>query len=57
MILREKREHNGLVLDMFHLGCPHPGCKQVVKLKSPAQLVPQGGSQKSKAILGKLFGD
>lgn len=38
MILREKREHNGLVLDMFHLGCPHPGCKQVVKLKSPAQL-------------------
>ena len=38
MILREKREHNGLVLDMFHLGCPHPGCQQVVKLKSPAQL-------------------
>lgn len=38
MILREKKEHNGSVLDMFYLGCPHLGCKQVVKLKSPAQL-------------------
>jgi hypothetical protein len=38
MILRGKREHNGSILDMYYLGCQHPGCKQVVKLKSPAQL-------------------
>lgn len=38
MILREKREHLGIALDMFFLACPHFECQQIVKLKSPAQL-------------------
>jgi hypothetical protein len=38
MILREKRDHSGVALDMFFLACPHIGCQQIVKLKSPAQL-------------------
>lgn len=37
MILKEKRENTG-ALDIFYLGCLHPGCGQTVKLKSPAQL-------------------
>jgi hypothetical protein len=38
MILREKLNHQGVVLDMYYLRCPHPGCPQLVKLKSHAQL-------------------
>ncbi|MBD2356915.1 hypothetical protein H6G41_20180 [Tolypothrix sp. FACHB-123] len=38
MILREKFNHSGVALDMFFLACPHTGCQQIVKLKSPAQL-------------------
>ncbi|BAZ41125.1 hypothetical protein NIES4101_70870 [Calothrix sp. NIES-4101] len=38
MTLREKRDHSGVALDIFFLACPHIGCQQIVKLKSPAQL-------------------
>jgi|694.fasta_scaffold69742_2 hypothetical protein len=40
MILREKDKynHSNVVLDMFHLRCPHFQCKQTVKLKSLAQI-------------------
>jgi hypothetical protein len=38
MVLREKRDHQGFALDMFHLRCPHFECHQTQKLKSPAQL-------------------
>lgn len=40
MILREKDKsnHSNVVLDMFHLRCPHFECQQTVKLKSLAQI-------------------
>jgi hypothetical protein len=51
MILREKREHQGVALDMFFLGCPHPGCQQLVKLKSPAQLAAYLRRREGRGIL------
>ena len=36
MRLKRKREHNGTLLDMYHLRCPF--CSQLVKLKSMAQI-------------------
>jgi hypothetical protein len=43
LVLRQKKEHNGRLLDMYFLGCPRwkvqgNGCQYIVKLKSPAQL-------------------
>ena len=43
LILRQKKEHSGRLLDMYFLGCPRwlpqgCGCQYIVKLKSPAQL-------------------
>ncbi|MEH2013887.1 hypothetical protein [Nostoc sp.] len=38
MVLREKRNHLDVVVDMFYLQCPHFGCQQLVKLKSVAQI-------------------
>lgn len=40
MILREKDKsnHSNVVLDMFHLRCPHFQCQHTVKLKSLAQI-------------------
>ena len=38
MVLREKKEHLGVALDIYFLGCPHPSCGQTIKLKSAAQL-------------------
>ncbi|MDX2241293.1 MAG: hypothetical protein NW224_11465 [Leptolyngbyaceae cyanobacterium bins.302] len=51
MVLREKREHAGVALDMFFLGCPHSGCKQLVKLKSPAQLAAYLSRKEGRGIL------
>jgi hypothetical protein len=51
MILREKREHQGIALDMFSLRCPHPGCQQLVKLKSPAQLAAYLRRREGRGIL------
>jgi hypothetical protein len=49
-VLKEKRENVG-ALDMFYLGCPHPGCSQVVKLKSPAQLAAYLDRKEGRGIL------
>lgn len=49
-ILKEKRENTG-ALDMFYLGCPHPGCGQTVKLKSPAQLAAYLSRKEGRGIL------
>ncbi|MCG3142469.1 MAG: hypothetical protein HDKAJFGB_03937 [Anaerolineae bacterium] len=43
LVLQQKREHTGRLLDMYFLGCPrwkgrNEGCQYMVKLKSPAQL-------------------
>jgi hypothetical protein len=40
MILKEKDKsnHSNVVLDMFHLRCPHFQCQHTVKLKSLAQI-------------------
>jgi len=43
LVLRQKKEHHGKLLDMYFLGCPRwlpqgNGCQYIVKLKSPAQL-------------------
>lgn len=43
LVLQQKREHSGRLLDMYFLGCPRwkgrdEGCQFMVKLKSPAQL-------------------
>jgi hypothetical protein len=51
MTLKEKREHQGMALDMFFLGCPHPGCQQLVKLKSPAQLAAYLNRREDRGIL------
>ncbi len=51
MILREKREHQGVALDMFSLRCPHPGCPQLVKLKSPGQLAAFLSRREGRGIL------
>ena len=51
MILREKRQHLGFVLDMFFLRCPHQGCQQIRKLKSPAQLAAYLKSKEGRGIL------
>lgn len=51
MVLREKREHQGAVLDMFFLGCSHAYCQQIVKLKSPAQLAAYLKRKEGRGIL------
>lgn len=51
MILREKREHKGVALDMFFLACPHPQCRQLVKFKSPAQLAAYLSRKEGRGIL------
>ena len=51
MVLREKREHQGVVLDMFFLACPHTNCQQIVKLKSPAQLAAYLKRREGRGIL------
>ncbi|BAZ03620.1 hypothetical protein [Calothrix sp. NIES-3974] len=51
MILREKRNHSGVALDMFFLACPHFGCQQIVKLKSPAQLAAYLRRREGRGIL------
>ncbi|MEQ9548545.1 MAG: hypothetical protein RIM23_02835 [Coleofasciculus sp. G3-WIS-01] len=51
MILREKREHKGVALDMFFLACPHPKCPQLFKLKSPAQLAAYLSRKEGRGIL------
>jgi hypothetical protein len=51
MILREKRDHSGVALDMFFLACPHIGCQQIVKLKSPAQLAAYLHRKEGRGIL------
>lgn len=51
MTLRERREHSGAALDMFFLGCPHPGCQQTVKLKSAAQLAAYLQRKEGRGIL------
>lgn len=38
MVLREKRNHSDIILDIFYLQCPHFQCQQLVKLKSVAQI-------------------
>jgi len=43
LVLRKKIQHNGTLLDMYHLKCPrwkgvNVGCQYMDKLKSPAQL-------------------
>jgi hypothetical protein len=38
MVLRQKKEHDGTVLDMYHLRCVHDGCSQMMKLKTLPQL-------------------
>lgn len=51
MILREKLNHSGVALDMFFLRCPHTGCQQIVKLKSPAQLAAYLKRREGRGIL------
>ncbi|WYL96482.1 MAG: hypothetical protein HEQ35_24145 [Gloeotrichia echinulata IR180] len=51
MILREKLNHSGVALDMFFLACPHIGCQQIVKLKSPAQLAAYLKRREGRGIL------
>ena len=51
MLLREKLDHQGMALDMFSLRCPHQGCQQLVKLKSPAQLAAYLSRQEGRGIL------
>jgi hypothetical protein len=59
MILREKKDHQGAALDMFHFRCPHnsdirnprAGCTQTVKLKSAAQLAAYLQRSENRGIL------
>jgi hypothetical protein len=51
MVLREKKQHSGVALDMFFLACPHYNCGQMVKLKSPAQLAAFLRRREGKGII------
>ncbi|MEH2277607.1 MAG: hypothetical protein V7K40_23155 [Nostoc sp.] len=51
MVLREKRNHSDVVIDMFYLQCPHFGCQQLVKLKSAAQIAAFLHSKEGRGIL------
>lgn len=51
MILCEKKNHNGSVLDMYHLKCPNHSCGQTIKLKSAAQLAAFLRRKEGKGIL------
>jgi len=52
MTLREKKNHKGVALDMFHLKCSHPSCQQTFKLKSPAQLAAYLRRKEGAGIIG-----
>lgn len=51
MTLREKRENNGTLTDMYYLKCPHQGCSQTVKLKSVAQIAAYLRRQEGQGLL------
>ena len=57
MLLQRKREHDGTLLDMYHLRCPYlradetGRCPQMVKLKSTAQIASYLARVEGRGIL------